>query len=65
MFLLTNDHISSDVKVIYLTGQHNHIDSFGGIEDKEMYDIAVESKIILPTGKTYHAIIRLQKWLNE
>ena len=49
MFLLTNEHIPSDVKATYLTGQHNHIDSFVGIEDEKMYDIAVESKIISPT----------------
>lgn len=49
MFLLTNEHIASDVKVGYLTGQHNHIDSFSRIENKGMYDIAVKSRILLPT----------------
>ena len=65
MFLLTNDHISSDVKVIYLTGQHNHIDSFGGIEDKEMYDIAVESKIILPTWENVSCYYDYKNGINE
>ena len=65
MFLLTNDHISSDVKVIYLTGQHNHIDSFGGIEDKEMYDIAVESKIILPTWENVSYYYDYKNGINE
>jgi len=49
MFLLTNEHIDSDAKVKYLTGQHNHIDNFSEIENKEMYDIAVKSRILLPT----------------
>jgi len=65
MFLLTNDHIPSDVKVIYLTGQHNHIDSFGGIEDKEMYDIAVESKIILPTWENVSCYYDYKNGINE
>ena len=65
MFLLTNDHIPSDVKVIYLTGQHNHIDSFVGIEDKEMYDIAVESKIILPTWENVSCYYDYKNGINE
>ncbi len=65
MFLLINDHIPSDVKVIYLTGQHNHIDSFVGIEDKEMYDIAVESKIILPTWENVSCYYDYKNGINE
>ena len=65
MFLLTNEHIPSDVKVIYLTGQHNYIDSFVGIEDKEMYDIAVESKIILPTWENVSCYYDYKNGINE
>lgn len=69
MFLLTNEHIPSDVKIAYLTGQHNHIDGFVGIEDKKMYDIAVESKIILPTWENvscYHDYKnRIDEWLES
>lgn len=49
MFLLTNEQIESDIKIKYLTGQWNNIDSFARIENPEMYDIAVKSKILLPT----------------
>ena len=65
MFLLTNEHIPSDVKVTYLTGQHNHIDSFEGIEDKEMYDIAVESKIISPTWENVSCYYDYKNSINE
>lgn len=65
MFLLTNEHIPSDVKVIYLTGQHNHIANFLGIEDKEMYDIAVESKIILPTWENVSCYYDYRNGINE
>ena len=65
MFLLTNEYIASDVKVKYLTGQHNHIDSFAGIEDKEMYDIAVESKIILPTWENVSCYYDYRNGINE
>ena len=65
MFLLTNEHIPSDVKVTYLTGQHNHIDSFEGIEDTEMYDIAVESKIISPTWENVSCYYDYKNSINE
>ena len=65
MFLLTNDHIPSDVKVTYLTGQHNHIDSFVRIEDEKMYDIAVESKIISPTWNNVSYYYDYNKGINE
>ena len=65
MFLLTNEYIASDVKVKYLTGQRNHIDSFAGIEDKEMYDIAVESKIILPTWENVSCYYDYRNGINE
>ena len=65
MFLLTNEHIPSDAKVTYLTGQHNLIDSFVGIEDKEMYDIAVESKIILPTWENVSCYYDYSNGIND
>ena len=48
-FLLNNININNEMKIKYLTGQLNHIDGFSIIENTEMYDIAVETKIILPT----------------
>ena len=49
MFLLNNADIDAEVKTTYLTGQHNHIDDFAGINNEEMYAVAVKSKILLPT----------------
>lgn len=49
MFLLNNAEIDAEVKTEYLTGQHNHIDDFAGIDNEEMYAIAVKSRILLPT----------------
>lgn len=49
MFLLNNADIDADVKTEYLTGQHNHIDDYVGIDNEEMYAVAVKSRILLPT----------------
>ncbi|MBG9215143.1 hypothetical protein [Bacteroides fragilis] len=49
LFLLNNADIDAEVKITYLTGQHNHIDDFAGIDNEEMYAVAVKSKILLPT----------------
>lgn len=49
LFLLNNADIDAEVKTTYLTGQHNHIDDFAGIDNEEMYAVAVKSKILLPT----------------
>lgn len=49
LFLLNNADIDAEVKTTYLTGQHNHIDDFAGINNEEMYAVAVKSKILLPT----------------
>lgn len=49
MFLLNNADIDAEVKTEYLTGQHNHIDDFVGIDNEEMYAVAVKSRILLPT----------------
>lgn len=65
MFLLTNEHIDSDIKVKYLTGQHNHIDSFAEIENTEMYDIAVISKIILPTWNNVSFYYKYKSGISE
>ena len=51
MFILNNANIDAEVKTTYLTGQHNHIDDFAGIDNEEMYDIAIKSRILLPTWK--------------
>lgn len=49
IFLLNNADIDVEVKTSYLTGQHNHIDDFAGIDNEEMYVIAVKSRILSPT----------------
>lgn len=49
MFILNNSDIDTEVKTTYLTGQHNHIDGFAGINNEEMYAVAVKSRILLPT----------------
>lgn len=49
LFLLNNEDIDAAVKTTYLTGQNNHIDDFAGIDNEEMYAVAVKSKILLPT----------------
>ena len=41
--------IPTKVKTPYLTGQPNHIDGFAGINNEEMYAVAVKSRILLPT----------------
>lgn len=65
LFLLTNEHIPSDTKVEYLTGQHNHIDSFEEIEDKGLYDIAVKAKIISPTWNNVSFYYDCKKGISE
>ncbi len=49
MFILNNADIDAEVKIKYLTGQHNHIEDFAGIDNEEMYAVAVKSRILLPT----------------
>ena len=49
LFLLNNADIDAEVKTKYLTGQHNHIDDYAKIDNKEMYAVAVKSRILLPT----------------
>ena len=51
LFLLNNADIDAEVKTKYLTGQHNHIDDFARIDNEEMYDIAVKSRVLSPTWK--------------
>ena len=65
MFLLTNKYIDSDAKVKYLTGQHNHIDSFSGIENTEMYDIAVKSRILSPTWENVSFYYEYKKGMSD
>lgn len=49
LFLLNNADIDAEIKIKYLTGQHNHIDDFAKIDNEEMYAVAVKSRILLPT----------------
>ena len=65
LFLLTNEHISSDTKVEYLTGQHNRIDGFEEIEDENLYGIAVKTKIISPTWNNVSFYYDCKKSISE
>lgn len=65
MFLLNNVDIDVEVKTAYLIGQHNHIDSFSGINNKEMYDIAVKTGILLPTWDNVSFYYEHKKGMND
>lgn len=65
MFLLTNEYITSDVKINYFTGQHNHIYSFAEIDNKEVYGVAVISKIILPTWENVSLYYKYKNGITE
>lgn len=47
--ILAFTDIPPEIKIAYLTGQENHIKNFTEIDNPTMYDIAIKSKVILPT----------------
>ena len=49
LYILNSADIESNDKKQYLSGAINHIDDFSGITDAELYDVAVETKVISPT----------------
>ena len=49
MYILNSSDIELNDKKQYLSGAINHIDNFSGITDVELYDVAVETKVISPT----------------
>lgn len=49
LYILNSADIELNDKKHYLSGAINHIDDFRGITDPTLYDIAIATKIILPT----------------
>lgn len=49
LYILNSADIELNDKKKYLLGSLNHIDNFSGITDVELYDVAVETKVISPT----------------
>ena len=49
LYILNSADIELNDKKQYLSGAINHIDDFSGITDVELYDVAVETKVISPT----------------
>ena len=49
LYILNSADIELNDKKQYLSGAVNHIDDFSGITDPALYDIAIETKIVLPT----------------
>ncbi len=49
LYILNSADIESNDKKQYLSGAINHIDDFSGITDVELYDVAVETKVVSPT----------------
>ena len=49
LYILNSADIELNDKKLYLSGAVNHIDDFSGITDVELYDVAVETKVISPT----------------
>ena len=49
LYILNSANIDLTDKKKYLLGSLNHIDNFSGITNVELYDVAVETKVISPT----------------
>lgn len=49
LYILNSADIELNDKKLYLSGAVNHIDDFSGITDSALYNIAVATKIVLPT----------------
>lgn len=49
LYILNSADIELNDKKQYLSGAINHIDDFSGITDVELYDVAVETKVISTT----------------
>ena len=49
LYILNSADIELNDKKQYLSGAINHIDDFSGITNVELYDVAVETKVISPT----------------
>ena len=49
LYILNSADIELNDKKLYLSGAVNHIDDFSGITDSALYNIAIATKIVLPT----------------
>lgn len=49
LYILNSNDIEANVKKQYLTGAINRIEDFSGIVSTALYDIAIETRIVLPT----------------
>ena len=49
LYILNSPDINNDLKIQYLTGQHNCIDNLDQITTIETYDIAIKAKVAKPT----------------
>ena len=49
LYILNSNEIEANVKKHYLTGTINHVVDFSGIVSPALYDIAIETRIVLPT----------------
>lgn len=49
LYILNSNVIEVNVKKQYLTGAINRIGDFNGIASSELYDIAIEARLVLPT----------------
>lgn len=49
LYILNSNDIEANVKKKYLTGTINHVVDFSGIVSSALYDIAIETRIVLPT----------------
>ena len=49
LYILNSNDIEVNVKKQYLTGAINRIEDFSGIVSSALYDIAIETRIVLPT----------------
>ena len=49
LYILNSNEIEANVKKHYLTGTVNHVVDFSGIVSSALYDIAIETRIVMPT----------------
>ena len=65
LYILNSPNITDDNKNKYLSGQNCHIDGFVEILDKNMYDMAIETRIILPTWENVSYYYTYKKGLSD
>lgn len=65
LYILNSPSITEDSKNKYLSGQNYHIDGFVEILDENMYDVAIETRIILPTWENVSYYYTYKKCLSD